>query len=114
MASERIIFVGLEVTDDVAEGLARCRESDRLFLLDPTYLETVTIEGRRYIGKRVDNGASLEGLEDAARSVVSILARVRPGTRLRVDDMMLVACEPVPGPDGTSQQEGYSYWELLG
>ncbi|MDD5307241.1 MAG: hypothetical protein PHU25_07965 [Deltaproteobacteria bacterium] len=113
MASERIIFVGFEVTDDVAGGLARCRESDRVFLLDPAYLETVTIEGRKYIGKRVGNGASFESLDDAARSVVSILMRVRPGSNLRADDVLLAACEPMPGPDGTAREEGYPYWELL-
>jgi hypothetical protein len=76
MNAEAIIFVGFELTDEVSDCLSDCAEQDRIYLNDPNYLETVTIDGHDYIGKRSKGNLAVDRLEDISRSVVSLLFRV--------------------------------------
>ena len=99
MAAEQLIFVGFEVSEEIAAALDACREADRAFFEDPTYLEIAEIEERRYIGKRLKSGSAGDRLEDTARSVVSLLSRIDPELRLSPGAALLVAGEIEPRPE---------------
>lgn len=99
MSAEQLIFVGFELGDDLQACLESCRERDKVFFEDPTYLEVVDVEDRRLIGKRIDTGAAQDRLEDAARSVVSLLARICPTVEIKTSDAALVALEDAPPVD---------------
>jgi len=93
MPAEQLIFVGFEVSDEMAADFDSCRERDRVYLENPAHLEVATIDGRKYVGKRVSSGAAQDRLEDTARSVVSLLARVCGGAALDPSRAMLIAVE---------------------
>ncbi|HUT76564.1 MAG TPA: hypothetical protein VM285_02700 [Polyangia bacterium] len=93
MAKAPLIFVGFEVDGLIAQALAECREADRLFIEDPTYLEQAQVDGRRYIGKRLGDNAGLDRIDDAARNVASLLGRISPALHLEVGRVRLVAGE---------------------
>lgn len=101
MAAEQFIFVGFEMSDEIAVAMDQCRETDRVFFEDPTYLEIAAVDGRRLIGKRLKSGAPGDRLEDTARSVVSLLSRIKPGLQLAPDRAELLAGEiEVHAPTG--------------
>jgi len=96
MAAEQLIFVGFEVTDEISAALEDCREADRVFFEDPTYLEIAEIDDRRLIGKRLGTGIAADRLEDTARSVVSLLSRISPGITIKPSQAELIAGEVEP------------------
>ncbi len=91
--SKRLIFVGFKLTDEVSDGFVESSSRDRVYLEDPTYLETVTIDGNKYVGKRAQNGIAIDRLEDIARSVVSLMARVSESWTTRADQVLVIAVE---------------------
>jgi hypothetical protein len=60
---------------------------------NPTYLETLAVDGRRYVGKRIEVGAPADRLEDTVRSVISLLARLIPDFAADPADARLIAVE---------------------
>jgi len=115
-----IIFVGFELTEEVVERLKECSEQDRVYLEDPGHLETLEIDGRRYIGKRAKDDMSLDRLEDIARSVVSLIFRVSRGWSKSAADALVIAAEEeraqpadlLTNGDPNSKDE-YDYSELV-
>jgi hypothetical protein len=101
MPAEQFIFVGFEVTDGIAAGFEACEERDKVFLSDPTYLEVVEIDDRRYVGKRIASGAARDRLEDTARSVVSLLSRIDDSFSLNPTDATLIAAEELKRPSSS-------------
>jgi len=93
MPSEQFIFIGFELDAALVERIAACGESDRVFMENPTYLEALGIGDRRYVGKRIEAGASSDHLEDTVRSVISLLARLIPGFTVAPGDARLIAVE---------------------
>jgi hypothetical protein len=93
MPAEQFIFVGFELDAALAARLAECGESDRVFMENVTYLETVEAAGLKYLGKRVEVGSPADRLEDTARSVISLLARIIPGFTAQPANARLVAVE---------------------
>jgi hypothetical protein len=93
MSSEQFIFIGFPLEDSLAERFATCGDSVRVFFEDPTYLETVRVDGRGFVGKRIEVGAAGDRLEDTVRSVISMIARIAPGFELEPGDARLLALE---------------------
>ena len=93
MPSAQFIFVGFELDASLTQRIAACGESDRVFMEDPTYLETVGMGGRRYVGKRVETGVPRDQLEDTVRSVISLLARLVPDYAVDPGEARLIAFE---------------------
>ena len=114
MNSEQLIFVGFEVTRKVSDLIEACEDRDKVYLDDPTFLETVAIDGRQYLGKRVKDGVAIDRIEDTARSVVSLLMRVNREWSLNPSQALVLAVE-----EGDSPQEsqgdlgGFDYSELV-
>jgi len=93
MPAEQFIFVGFELDAALVERIAACGESDRVFMENPTYLETLAVGDHRYVGKRIEVGAPSDRLEDTIRSVISLLVRLIPGFTADPGDARLVAIE---------------------
>ena len=117
MSSDHFIFVGFERTGQVDALLDACEERDRVYLDDPTYLESIRVEDRSFVGKRIKDGAALDRIEDTARSVVSLLARVNPRWSMRPDNALILALEDDGVPGGQlpsdSDDDGFDYAELV-
>lgn len=93
MPLDRLIFVGFELTDEVRKGFDDCPSRDRIYLNDPSYLEAVVIDGCEYIGKTVKSGAPIDRIEDTARSVVSLMARVSKKWEEDTNEILIIAVE---------------------
>lgn len=99
MAAEPFIFVGFELEEKIQACLDSCKDSDKLYFQDPKYLEVVELDSGRYIGKKIGMGVAQDRLEDAARSVVSLLARICVDLQLDSSGVSLVAYEEAPTVD---------------
>ena len=116
MSSDHFIFVGFERTEQVKGLLDACEERDRVYLDDPTYLENLSVDDRQFVGKRIKDGAALDRIEDTARSVVSLLARVNPKWTKRPDAALILALEDdgVEGAEpANGDDDGFDYAELV-
>ncbi|MCP4676272.1 MAG: hypothetical protein GY854_12330 [Deltaproteobacteria bacterium] len=100
MDSKQHIFVGFELTEAVSEQFVDCDSRDRVYLDDPTFLETIVIDGRKYIGKRVNDAIATDRLEDVARSVTSLMSRVSKSWNTSSSDALIFAVEESE-PTGT-------------
>ncbi len=93
MNSTPLIFVGFELTEQVEKHLSDCAQQDKVYFEDPTYLEQIIVDDRRFIGKRAKDGIAVDRLEDVARSVVSLLSRVSKNWRQAADEALVIAVE---------------------
>jgi len=100
MPAEQLIFVGFEVSNELENDFGNCHERDRVYLEDPAHLEVVTIDGRKYVGKRVSSGVARDRLEDTARSVVSLVNRICGDSGLKPSQASLIAIEEQQQPAG--------------
>ncbi len=99
MPSEQTIFVGVTLDDRFRAFMDTCKESDRVFFENPTYLEIIDLEDGEYIGKRLGNSVAPDRLEDTARSVVSILNRICRDERFKPSLIEILAIEEKPDTD---------------
>jgi hypothetical protein len=115
MSSDQFIFVGFERTGQVDTLLSACEERDLIYLADPMYLESIHVNGKRYVGKRIKDSAAIDRIEDTARSVVSLLGRVNAKWSLKPDSALVMAVEDdgVPPSDEDSDEEGFDYSDLV-
>ena len=117
MSSDHFIFVGFERTAPVDALMEACEERDRVYLDDPTYLESIRVDDRQYVGKRIKDGAALDRIEDTARSVVSLLTRVNSKWAQRPDTALILALEDdgaeASGVVDSEDNEGFDYSELV-
>jgi hypothetical protein len=120
MNSTPLIFVGFELTEQVEKHLSACAQQDKVYLEDPTYLEQVIVDDRKFIGKRVKDGIAVDRLEDVARSVVSLLSRVSKDWRQAADEALVIAVEETVSPPenisdngGLNTKDDFDYSELV-
>ncbi len=107
MDSKQHIFVGFELTDAVSEQFVDCSSRDRVYLDDPTFLETIVVDGRKYIGKKANSGIATDRLEDVARSVVSLMSRVSSNWNTSSSEAIILAVDEQdpPGADALPKDE---------
>ena len=113
MGSEHLIFVGFELTEAVNTLLEACADRDRAYLEDPAFLETVSIDDRRYVGKRVRDGVAIDRIEDTARSVVSLLTRVNEKWSGSAADALVLAVEDSTDQNKKNEISGFDYSGLV-
>ena len=109
MPSSHFLFVGFEVSDDVQKRLDECAQRDKVFLEDPTFLQRLTIGNSQYIGKKAENGLSLDRIEDTARSVVSLLSRIDSSWVSKSGKALVVPVEN----SGPAENGSFEYSELV-
>ena len=105
MPAEQLIFVGFEVNDEMEIDFGNCKDSDRVYLDDPAHLEATTIDGRKYVGKRIKSGVARDRLEDTARSVVSLINRICGDSGLKPNQAILIAIDEQQQPADSSLLE---------
>jgi len=114
----RFLFVGCPIDAHLAEALDCCRERDRVFLQDPAYLESLTVDGAAWIGRRCVPGAAVDAIEDVARNVASLLRRLAPDAALQPADLLIVALEdenlPIPTSEPGEDEATFAYADLIG
>ncbi len=120
MNSKKLVFVGFELTNEINEQLTECSDRDKVYLHDSAFLETVTIDDRKYIGKRAQDSIAVDRLEDTARSVVSLMTRVSKDWTMGANKILIIAAEEAePTPKGVSskkdanQADGFDYSGLV-
>jgi hypothetical protein len=114
MSSEQLIFVGFELTREVSILIEACADRDRPYLEDPAFLETVIIDGKQYLGKRVKEGVAIDRIEDTARSVVSLLSRLNSDWSIGPENALVLAVEERPDADESQGGfKGFDYSELV-
>jgi hypothetical protein len=120
MNMDHLMFVGFELTDEVKSLIDGCSDRDRIYLDDPSFLETVDIDNKRYVGKRVKDGIAIDRIEDTARSVVSLLTRVNSDWSKGADQAMVMAVEEGTGASNAvvedeegSDSERFDYLGLV-
>lgn len=115
MSSDHFIFVGFERTEQVDTLLDACEEKDIIYLEDPMYLESIVVNGTRFVGKRIKDGAAIDRIEDTARSVVSLLGRINRRWSLKPDAALIMAVEENgdASPSETAEEENFDYSELV-
>lgn len=115
MTTEQFIFVGFKLTDERKKQLVDIDHRDRVYLEDPNYLETITIDGQEYVGKRTSGGIAIDRLDDIARNVVSLLNRVSLEWDTPARKALIIACEPddSKGVAEGSDTSGFDYSGLM-
>ncbi|MBW2279066.1 MAG: hypothetical protein JRF63_16385, partial [Deltaproteobacteria bacterium] len=88
--------------DEMEADFGNCRDRDRVYLEDPAHLEVTTIDGRKYIGKRVKSGVARDRIEDTARSVVSLINRICDDSGLEPNQAVLIAIDEHQQPAESS------------
>ncbi len=116
MSSDHFIFVGFERTSQVENLLSACEERDLLYLEDPMYLESIQVNGKRFVGKRIKDSAALDRIEDTARSVVSLLGRVNSKWSQKPDAALVIAVEDdgvKTEDDAAEDDDEFDYADLV-
>jgi hypothetical protein len=120
METDQLIFVGFEISGEVRDLFVDCLSRDRIYIEDSAYLETVEIDGREYIGTRAQGGIAVDRLEDMARNVVSLMARVCAGWSLGPDEALIIAFEDsgeeksgVLSADESEKKDDFDYGMLV-
>ena len=94
MSSSRFFFLGFAVDEDLRARLDGCASAESAFLSSPDYLEQVILDGITWVGRRLTQDAvSPSDVEDSARNVVSLIARVAPGWRRNASSATLLSLE---------------------
>ena len=116
METNKLIFVGFELTQEMRDQFANCQSRDRAYLEDSAYLETVEIDGTSYVGKRADSSIAIDRIEDIARSVVSLLHRVCKEWSFGPEQALVIGAEEedsVPISEDKSGPGGFDYSGLV-
>lgn len=120
MEADQLIFVGFEINDDLRSLFVDRSSRDRIYMEDAAYLETVEIDGREYIGKRSQGGIAPDRLEDIARNVVSLMARVCLNWSQGADKASVIAFEDarvepsgVVSEEPTEEKDDFDYGSLV-
>ncbi len=90
------MFVGVRTSDKLNDQLDASVTSMKPFFRDnnPDYLQVVRIEDDEYIGKAIENGASLERLGNVFMNVKSMLKMICPGFLMADDAIKILALTP--------------------
>jgi len=112
------IFVGFAVTETMRESFANCDKKNLIYLENSDYLEFATIDGQEYVGKNVKSAIASDRLEDTARSVVSLLARVSDDWNQPASEALLIAAqesdkEPKPADAPENEDDNFDYMNLV-
>lgn len=91
-------FLGLKITSKLQDGLDKSSPNNKFYFKDnnPDFLQVVTIESDKYIGKVVEQGVEYKKIEDVCKNIISILNKLCPDITFAVDAIKLHAINPFP------------------
>ena len=92
------LFVGMKINDKLREQLDDTKVSMKPFFNnnDPEYLQIVQMDNDDYIGKIVENGVSLEILNNILLNIKTMLRMIIPKFSLSEDALKIFAHTPKP------------------
>jgi len=88
---EDALFAGVRLTQALKDAMHDCPEIDRAFFTDPEYLVLFNSRGDSYLGRPVPSGTSVSSLEDLARNIISLIARISPTEKFKPSDIIIIS-----------------------
>jgi hypothetical protein len=90
---EHFLVIGVRLNDRLQEQLDKCIPAYHMYFKDnnPEFLQVVTINGERILGKRLKPGTPISMLDDYAANVRSILHKICPEYRVSESEIKLYA-----------------------
>lgn len=88
-------FLGLKITPKFQEGLDKCNSYNKFYFQanDPEFLQIITIDSNKYIGKVVEQGIEYKKVEDICRNIISIIHKLCPDISNSTDSIKLLAVD---------------------
>jgi len=73
-------FIGIKITNKLQQELDECNNVYKRYFdgSEPQSLRIVTIDGEEILGRAVEQGVSIDSLENIAQNVRSILSKICP------------------------------------
>ena len=73
-------FIGIKITNRLQQLLDDCDSANERYFdgSEPQSLQIVTIDEEQILGRPIEQGASIDSLEDVAQNIRSILIKVCP------------------------------------
>jgi hypothetical protein len=94
-------FLGIRINTKLQEGLDRSNPLNRFYFQDnnPEFLQIVTVDQDRYIGKFVEQGAGYTALEDICRNIISIMHKLCPDIAISIEGIRVLALTMPSAPE---------------
>jgi hypothetical protein len=91
-------FLGFKITSKLQEGLDKSSPNNKFYFKDnnPDFLQIITIESDKYIGKVVEQGMEYKKIEDVCRNIISIINKLCPDIPFSIDAIKLHAINSFP------------------
>ncbi len=90
---EHYIIIGVKLNDRLQEQLDKCLPAHYSYFKEdnPEFLQTVTVNGERILGKRLKPGTPVGMLNDYVANIRSILQKICPEYRLSESEVKIYA-----------------------
>lgn len=97
--AEKRFFIGIKITSKLQRELDNCaRGTERYFKEDtPESLRVITVGENKLIGRFLDDGFPVSGIDDVGRNVRSIVTLITSGSRIS-DDSIRIYVDPAANP----------------
>jgi hypothetical protein len=88
-------FLGIKINAKLQEGLEKSNPLNRFYFQDnnPEFLQIITIDQDKYIGKFVEQGAGYRAMDDICRNIISIMHKLCPDMSLSIDSIRVLALD---------------------
>lgn len=88
-------FLGIKINVKLQEGLDRSNPLNRFYFQDnnPEFLQIITVDQDRYIGKFVEQGTAYRTMEDICRNIISIMHKLCPDIAISIDGIRVLALD---------------------
>ncbi len=89
------LFLGIKINAKLREGLDKSNPLNRFYFQDnsPEFLQIITIDQDKYIGKFVEQGAGYRAMDDICRNIISIMHKLCPDISLSIDSIRVLALD---------------------
>jgi hypothetical protein len=93
-------FLGLKITPKLQEGLDKSIPYNKFYYKDnnPEFLQVVSVNADKYIGRMIDQGVEYRKIEDICRNIISIIHKLCPDIPVSIDSIRILAAEPPSEP----------------
>ena len=88
-------FLGLKINSKLYEGLDKSNPCDKYYFQEnnPEFLQIVSVDEHKYIGKFIEQGSELKRIEDICLNITSIIHKLCPDITISTDSIRVLATE---------------------
>ena len=88
-------FLGLKLNSKLQDELDRANPCDKFYFQDnnPEFLQIVSVDSDKYIGKFIEQGSEYKHVEDICRNITSIIHKLCPDTTVSINSIRVLAAE---------------------